>query len=282
MPQKSVSIKDKLNRLFVEDRVTEEFNTLLSGTFSPERFDDPRQLRDYLCEGALLNISRLASSTLSIPAGEYMVWLTDIGHTMLVPTKEEKEYQDVLEGFSDQYEVLTPDLLKNWSKVEKVLAEENEPFNPSHQPQERGHTDAAGNEEETEEKDTSGKQIKSRVNPGDIDRSPMLRAMEDKGYTVTSLAGEAGVQAPAISRLLRTPKDRQGDPGGRNPSMELAAKLSKILRVDPTALFPDLFGGNIQDLEARDTPGNRGSGMGGAAAGSMRKGGSNWTQGGAG
>ena len=283
MPRKSVSIQTKLDRQFVEDRVTEEFDTLLSGTLSPERFDDPRQFRDYLCEGALLNISQLASHSLSIPAGEYMVWVTDVGHTMLVPTKEEKEYQDVLESFSDQYEVLTPDLLRHWNKVEKVLAEEQEPWNPQHQPEERGHKDDAGNEEETEEKDTSGPEIKSRVNAADIDRPPMLRAMEDRGYTVTSLAADAGVQPPAISRLLRTPKDRQGDPGGRNPSMGLAAKISKLLRMDPTALFPDIFGASgQQDLEARQTPGNRGSGMSGAASGSMRKGGDKWTQGGAG
>ena len=280
MSRKSTSIKDKLNRLFVEDRVTEEFGALLSGTLSSERFDNPKQLRNYLCEGALLNINRLASHSLSIPAGEYMVWVTDVGHTMLVPTKEEKEYQDVLaatskvkeasqspttniiEDFSNQYKVLTSDLLRHWNKVEMVLAEQN-----------------ADNGEETEEKNTSNSEFKSRVNPADIDRSPLLRAMEDRGFTVTSLADASGVQAPAISRLLRTPKDRQGDPGGRNPSMGLAAVISKLLRMDPTALFPDIFGASGQDLEARDTPGNRGSGMSGAASGSTRKGGGKWVQG---
>ena len=273
MHKKSVSIKTKLNRLFVEDRVTEEFNTLLSGTMSPERFDDPKQLQDYLGEGALLNISKLASGSLSIPAGEYMVWVTDVGHTMLVPTNEEKEYQDVLEGFSDKYEILTPDLLRYWNGVQKVLAEDQDSF---------GGSEGGGSEANDDEDDEDGNLIKSRVDPSDIDRAPMLRSMEDRGYTVTSLAADAGVQPPAISRLLRTPKDRQGDPGGRNPSMGLAAKISKLLRMDPTALFPDIFGASgQQDLEARDTPGNKGSGMGGAAAGSMRKGGKDWTKGGA-
>jgi hypothetical protein len=280
---KSKSLSDKLDNLFSEDPVMEEFGTLLDGTLSPERFDNSSQLADYLCEGNLLSISKVASKALSIPSGEYMVWVTDVGHTMLVPTQEARAYSEVFEGLQDQYEILTPDLLQHWNRVEKVLSEENEPFNPTHQPEERGHTDDAGNEEETEEKDSSGQQIKSRVDPGDIDRPPMLRAMEDRGFTVSSLATAAGVQPPAISRLLRTPKDRQGDPGGRNPSMGLAATISKLLRVDPTALFPDIFGASgQQDLEARQTPGNRGSGMGGAAAGSMRKGGDQWTQGGAG
>lgn len=283
--RKSLSIKEKLDRLFIEDPVTEEFGALLDGTLSPERFDNQNQLADYLCEGNLLNISKIASQALSIPSGEYMVWVTDVGHTMLVPTQEEQRYSEVFESLQDQYEILTPDLLQHWSKVERVLAEEDEgqrPWNPEHQPAERGHTDAAGNPEETEEKDSGGSPIQSRVDPGDIDRPPILRAMEDRGFTVSSLATAAGVQPPAISRLLRTPKDRQGDPGGRNPSMGLAAKISKLLRMDPTALFPDIFGASGQeDLGARETPGNRGSGMKGAAHGSMRKGKATrkWTQG---
>ena len=278
MSKKSISIKNKLNRLFAEDRVAEEFNTLFSGTFSPERFDGLNQLKDYLCEGALLNINTLASHSLSIPAGEYMVWVTDVGHTMLVPTRE--TYTGVFESVADQYEVQTTNLLRHWNKIEKVLAEEQEPGNGNLR---KGNEDGEDDGEDDDESDNkgTGQKINSRVDPADIDRNPMLRAMEDRGFTVTSLANAAGVQPPAISRLLRTPKDRQGDPGGRNPSMGLAAVISKLLRIDPTALFPDIFGASGQDMEARKTPGNRGSGMSNAAAGSVRKGGDKWTQGGA-
>jgi len=100
----------------------------------------------------------------------------------------------------------------------------------------------------------------------------MLRAMEQQNHTVTSLADAVGVDPPAVSRLLRTPKDRQGDPGGRNPSIGLASRIANELRMDVEALFPDIFGVPKQDLGARETPGNRGSGMTGAAHGSARKG----------
>tara|TARA_R110000868_G_scaffold20153_10_gene85644 strand:- start:2099 stop:3271 length:1173 start_codon:yes stop_codon:yes gene_type:complete len=276
MQKPSLSIKTKLNRLFAEDRVAKEFDTLFSGTFSQGRFDGPKQFSDYLCEGALLNINTLASHSLSIPAGEYMVWVTDVGHTMLVPTKERKAYKDVLEDITDQYEVQTASLLKHWNKIGKALVEEEEPGNGNLR---QGNEDGENESDEEKDDDGSGQKIQSRVNPADIDRNPMLRAMEDRGFTVTSLADAAGVQPPAISRLLRTPKDKQGDPGGRNPSMGLAAVISKLLRIDPTALFPDIFGASSQDLEARQTPGNRGSGMGNSASGSMRKGGKKWSQG---
>ena len=44
MPKKSLSIQTKLNRLFVDDPVTEEFGTLLNGSLSPGRFDNRGQL----------------------------------------------------------------------------------------------------------------------------------------------------------------------------------------------------------------------------------------------
>jgi transcriptional regulator with XRE-family HTH domain len=117
-----------------------------------------------------------------------------------------------------------------------------------------------------------------------VDRSPMLRAMEQQGHTVTSLANAVGVDVPAISRLLRTPKDRQGDPGGRNPSIGTASAIANTLKLNVEALFPDLFSGQSgTDAGPRDQPGNRGSGMKGAAHGSARKGKATqkWTQGGA-
>jgi transcriptional regulator with XRE-family HTH domain len=266
MPKKSLKLQAKLDNLFANDPVTEEFGSILNSSLSRGRFDNQGQLNNYLCEGALLNINAIASKALSIPSGEYMVWVTDVGHTMLVPTEDKQTEGEVFEGLQSQYEVLTPSLLQHWSKIERVLAEEQEPPPPS----------------DSSDDETAGENpIQSRVNPADIDRSPMLRAMEDSNFTVSSLAHAAGVQPPAISRLLRTPKDRQGDPGGRNPSMGLAAKISELLRMDPTALFPDIFGAGQQDLEARDTPGNRGSGMKGAASGSQRQGAATnkWTQG---
>lgn len=281
MAKKSATLSEKLNKLFLPDPVLEDFELLVDTGISAYRFDSRSEFESHLMEGALLNVNKLSAKALSIPVGEYLVWVSDVGHTMLVPTQDKKLYGEVFGEFKDSYDLMTPNLLDNWSNLERVLSEEEEqhPWNPEHKPEKREHHDAAGKTEETPEKDTSGKEIKSRVNPADIDRHPILRAMEDRGYTVTSLAHAVGVQAPMISRLLRTPKDVQGDPGGRNPSMGLAAKISQVLRMDPTALFPDIFGTAQSHYEPKSTPGNRGSGMSGAAAGSMRKGGEVWTQG---
>lgn len=262
--KRSIPLTEKLDNLFIKqpDVVSEEFDMLIDTSMSLARFDNKRELSTHLTEGALLNINALGSHALSIPSGEYMVWVTDVGHTMLVPTQEQKTYGEVFGEVKNGYDILTPTLLDNWPKLERVIAEEGEEGENS------DRSDGSDNESGTERPE--GQKIQSRVNPADIDRNPILRAMEDRGLTVTSLATAVGVQAPAISRLLRVPKDVQGDPGGRNPSMGLAARISKTLRVDPTALFPDIFGAAAYDYEPRNTPGNRGSGMDQTAAGNAR------------
>jgi len=286
---KSLSLQQKLDRLFQENAQVVEFDNLLQTSMSPGRFDSPKELSHHLSEGALLNISVIGSKALSIPCGEYMVWATDAGHTMLVPVAGQKPNGEVFEAAQDSYEITTPDLLRHWNKVERVLAEADEnPFAEKSESdnEDEGESDDTGEDtsepaehEPADPKSTASPEFKSRVDPADIDRNPMLRAMEQQGHTVTSLAHAVGVDPPAISRLLRTPKDRQGDPGGRNPSIGTASRIANELRMDVEALFPDIFGVPDQNLGPRDTPGNRGSGMKGAAAGSVRKGGQQWTQG---
>jgi len=209
---------------------------------------------------------------------------TDAGHTMLVPIGNQTNYREVFEGKLDEFEVLTPRLLGNWHNVERVLAERSGEGNdrPEHEDGEfEGGEGGEGGEEDDHK--ASG-EFRSKVDPASVDRSPMLRAMEQQGHTVTSLANAVGVDVPAISRLLRTPKDRQGDPGGRNPSIGTASAIANTLKLNVEALFPDLFSGQSgTDAGPRDQPGNRGSGMKGAAHGSARKGKATqkWTQGGA-
>lgn len=248
---RSKTIKAKLDSLFAEDSVVKEAAVLLKITNAPGRFDSQRQFEGYLTEGALLNINKIASKALSIPSGEYMVWLTDVGHTMLVPTSG-KTYNEVFEDRQDEYEVVTPQLTKHWNKIQMVVESgEREEADKEGEEYDKAPEDIDHDDYESHEA-PEGELIRSRIDTTTVDRPPILRAMEDKGFTVTSLAQEVGVQPPAISRLLRTPKNTQGDPGGRNPSVELAAKISKALRVDPTALFPDIFGTAGQtDLSAR-------------------------------
>jgi hypothetical protein len=91
---------------------------------SPRSFNSLDHFKRNLTEGLLLNVTALASRALSIPSGEYVVWMVDPGHTMLVPTNEHKAGQgEVLSERPDQYDIMTPDLLSCWNKVERVLSE---------------------------------------------------------------------------------------------------------------------------------------------------------------
>lgn len=263
----SRTLEQKLNERLGKDRITEEAIDLLNLATSKRRFDSRADFERQLVEGTLLNINTIGSKALSIPCGEYMVWLTDNGETMLVPVMLAKPSQEVYEhADTAQYEVLTQTLLANWNKIERVLNEELPANFQRH--------------EENLEEPSSDNEFRQTVDTATVDRFPIYRAMQDRGFTVTSLADAVGVDPPAISRILRTPKDTQGDPGGRNPSIGLASKICNALRLDPTAAFPDIFGTNPK-YEPRQTPGNRGSGMAGAAAGSVKKGAASkrWTQG---
>ena len=263
-----LSLSNKLDLLLGEDRTLIEFDDLLNSSING--FRSQSHLKKYLSEGALLNVGVLASKALSMPCGEYMVWMTDAGHTMLVPTKGESR-REVYENSSQQYDIFTNTLLQNWNKLSRTLSEDKMPEQFKQDNQEQDQND---------EKDSDGEGISMKIDASTVDRKPILRAMEDRGFTVTSLASAVGVDPPAISRILRTPKKRQGDPGGRNPSMGLASQVCTALRLDPTAAFPDIFGDKSK-YKPRSNPGNRGSGMGGAAGGSKRKGKATekWTKG---
>lgn len=281
---RSQSLADKLNARLSPDPDAMEVMQLMHTGLSPARFDSVQEFAANLVEGTLLNVSVIGSRALSIPQGEYMVWLTDAGHTMLVPTTEKRGNGEVYEHSTDAYEVQTKDLMANWNRLERVIAEN---FAPPQQAQGQQQPNPqnlqqGGNEQNLQEPqqgeagdEEEGKagEFRNTIDASTVDRTPIMRAMQDRGFTVTSLAKEVGVEPPAISRILRTPKDVQGDPGGRNPSMGLASQICNVLRMDPTAAFPDIFNQN-EKYHPRDQAGNDGSG-----AHSHGKGGGKWTQG---
>jgi len=238
MSKKSLSIRAKLNRAIKPG--------LFEGTVTTNKFSTLNQFRNYIAEGALLNISKIASNALSIPCGEYMVWVTDVGHTMLIPVGSSRRDTEVFENKEDQYEVETPKLLRNWNQIGMTLAEDN-------------------NEPPEEFK------FKADTN---YERQAMFRAMQNHGYgeDFGALAQEVGVDTPMISRVLS---------GDRNPSLALAARLCAALSSDPTALFPDIFDTRGKSAKPKKVEANSGSGMGGTAAGSRKKGKASkkWTQG---
>jgi transcriptional regulator with XRE-family HTH domain len=94
-------------------------------------------------------------------------------------------------------------------------------------------------------KDDDGQKMPfSTIDSDTVDRTNLEQAMERKDLTVTKTAELAGVHPSAISRLLRVPRATTGskDPGGRNPGIEMAAKLATEILGEPIEnVFPDLF-----------------------------------------
>lgn len=242
MHLQSESLINKINSKL--NTQTEEYEViqLLESSNNSNKFKSEKEFESYLTEGSLLNISTIGSKALSVPCGEYLVWTTDVGTTMLVPTSERSRNKEVFEQSNDEYEVLTKKLMMNWNKLEKTLIENN-------------------NEENLQNNNKNDKNVppKHEIDMSSVDRTALANAMDDNGFTVTSLASAVGVQAPAISRVLRKPKDTPGDPGGRNPSIGLASEICNKLRLDPAGAFPDIFNPQKR-LKARKTPGNAGSG----------------------
>jgi len=115
------------------------------------------------------------------------------------------------------------------------------------------------------EDDDMDKNVSTKyINTDDTDRQAMLRAMENTGHSVSSLAADTDVQPSMISRLLRKPRSGNPDESARNPSIKLAAKIEGALNTSVEALFPDIFDTSRPDK-------SRGKGRGKAKSGRSRK-----------
>lgn len=215
-------------------KASSQFSMLLESAISRGAFHTADELKTYLTEGALLSLSKLGEHYFSIPSGQYMVYTTNNGSTMLVPVSERGTLEDVYEDRLPSYEIATTKLLNNWNLLGKpspILEAEDEDF---------------GDEN-------------NRIDMDTVDRNAIVSAMKDQNISVTDLAGKVGVDKSTISRYLRKPKEGvQGDPGGRTPSMMAAGEISKILRASPTTLFPDVF---KKQKRRKKRKGNRASGV---------------------
>ena len=176
-------------------------------------FKSARELQSTLVEGAMLNITKFGSLALAVPSGQYLIWASDKDNTQLIRSEDISRYREAFDRSDDTIEVRTRDLINNYQTIEKVLAES-------------GKSDDA---------------FASKTRK--VDRTALHAAKENSGMSEEELGKACGVHRSTISRLMRKPREAQGsaDPGGRNPSIEVAAKLSSVLQTGVENLFPDLL-----------------------------------------
>lgn len=183
-------------------------------------FESPAELRSILAEGSMLNITKIGGMALSVPAGQYLIWSSDKDNTTLIRSEDVSRYQEAFNKSDDTVEIRTKDLIDNYHSVEKVLAEDTQ-------------------------EETSGSTKRSRFGSQKrkVDRTALQAAKENSGMSEEELGDACGVHRSTISRLMRKPREAQGaaDPGGRNPSIEVAAKLANVLQTGVESLFPDLL-----------------------------------------
>lgn len=234
------TIEEKLNAKL------QHFTIVPTGHFSSQK-----DFLNYLSEGAMLNINKVCSEIFSIPYGKYVVWEVNNKNAILLPLSSDKPTEALLPENDKTYDIVTNKLIANWQQLGMI----NE-------------------DEEHEHNDDS--EFVSKVDMSTVDRTSLATALENAGMTVSELADRCGVDAPAISRILRKPSARStGDPGGRNPSMGLASKVCAVLRIDPKIAFPDFFS-STSAQSVRKPPKNRGSGAQGGTKGHATD---KWTQG---
>jgi len=248
-----MDISARINRRLAEHRLADsQIDHLLEVATSPARFDSQDSLRMHLAEGALLNVTRIASDCLSIPSGKYVVWLTDSGRTVLVPSRDRAA--GVYAKNEDMYELHTAKLLGMWNKLERSISEDGEQgrsgnWRDGNEAQDiSGHFDTAP-EQIPDEPYTFGTKI---------GRPALWQAMQRANIGVTELANAVGVDKSTISRLLRDVQAGPGDPHGRNPSVAVAQKIASVLGVDVNEVLPP-----PEDLHVSNRKATSGSGAGG-------------------
>ena len=250
------TLKNRLNIRLSDIASTEsiEVENFFELSDSIHRFDSLSEFRKHLREGALLNINVIASKALSIPQGEYAVWTTDAGHTVLVPTPSASG--DLVNRESDQYEIHTNKLLGSWNRVSRAILERNDGSENLKQGSDKEHFDTAPIDQ-PDGPYTFGKPV---------GRSQLWQAMTDRGIGVDELADMVGVDKSTISRLLRRVQKGKEEPGGRNPSAQLAMKIADALGVPVDTVMPPES--EILNKKSNKKSGTRGSGRQGTMSAS--------------
>ncbi len=183
-------------------------------------------------ENSNIHINGRVAATLKVKPGMYMLHRDNYKHVSIIPT-------DILAEDFNGTQLSIESLKKVWDDV--IVEKESK-----------------DSENSFDDEDQQAN-FTSRFDVGNIDRNTILQAMKDQNISVTDLADKVGVDKSTISRYLRKPEEHgQGDPGGRDPSIQNAAKLANYLRTNIQSLFPDLFKVGRKQKKRKA---NRGSGV---------------------
>lgn len=211
---------------------------------SNARFDSQDEFRKYLTEGVMLNINKIASTYIGIPAGEYVIYDLNNAKATLIPTALATVQETDFGKTNEHYEVFTRNLLSIWNKAERALVEGPDNLDD---PKWRSKlpNQALGNKEKVQNSDSNSK----------YPRSPETKAaIAASGKSQEAIAQELNVSPSTVSRWTA-----QTGEGARLPSIKHAMELANATGTDIEAMFGDDQGPPSSE---RKKKGNKGSGGG--------------------
>lgn len=236
-------LTNALQSNFVDAAVTDDISSALTEMVqrasSTTRFDTPDQFKQFLTEGVLLNVNKMASQSIGVPQGEYVVYQVKGGKTMLIPTADVTVQETDFAEPPRAYEVHTKDLLGCWDKTERTLYEAEENGRPP-----EGTPGEPGEPEDQQQAPDVGHGVKHKKQLGAQNRvhptnTKVHQAIQKSGKSLKDIADECGIAVSTASRYGT--KDFTGEePGGRRPSIDKAIEFANAIGLDVEAAFGDL------------------------------------------
>ena len=220
----------------IVESVQPELEELMRIAASPSRFDGPKQFKQYLTEGTILNVNTLASQIIGVPSGQYLIYSLDSSKAILIPTSaitvQENEFRDQ----PRPSEVYTKDLIKLWNKIE-ILTESDPAALPQNQdqlgaPGEPGESGGPswsqnigkprGKKEQIATSDQRSKWPRDKQAKGAAEASG--KTQQEIATAASKIAGEQ-ISEPDVSRALAA----SGTPSSRMPELHRAAAIASAM-----------------------------------------------------
>lgn len=176
---------------YLDSRTSELLGEMLHLS-SGAGFMSKSDFKQHLTEGAMFNITKLASSYIGLPAGEYIVWDITPKGAVLVPTAVA---QDTFSESPVPVEVHMSQLLGAWDKVKRTISEADQPY--------------------------TGHQIMQRKQASDskYGEGPASSAIIKTPESQEDMASRCGVDPSTLSRIRH---------GYRRPSIDTLDCLSDV------------------------------------------------------